>query len=112
MRARTMKTALFTLLLATVSCSTVTATAPAPTGFTDQPQVQAFIDGIEAVYAVAERCEGFIWRFSDYENLAPPPVGPAARTLSVWDDVDSLKHAAHAALADPPEHAVAARELR
>ena len=44
MRARTMKTALFTLLLATVSCSTVTATAPAPTGFIDQPQVQAFID--------------------------------------------------------------------
>lgn len=44
MRSWTMKTALFTLLLATVSCSTVTATAPAPTGFIGQPQVQAFID--------------------------------------------------------------------
>jgi membrane-bound lytic murein transglycosylase B len=39
-----MKTALFALLLATVSCSTVTATAPVPTSFIDQPQVQAFID--------------------------------------------------------------------
>ena len=57
-----------------------------------EPEVQGFIDGIEAVYKVAERSDGFIWRLSDYEDLGPPPVGPAARTLSVWEDVDSLKH--------------------
>lgn len=56
------------------------------------PEVQAFVDGIGAVYDVAERSPGFIWRFSDYENLAPGPVSPAARTLSIWEDVDSLKH--------------------
>ena len=56
------------------------------------PEVQGFIDGIEAVYAVAERSEGFIWRFSDFETLAEPPVGPAARTLSVWENVEKLRH--------------------
>lgn len=44
MQFRTMKTALFTLLLATVSCSAVTAKVPATAGYSDQPQVQAFID--------------------------------------------------------------------
>ena len=57
-----------------------------------EPEVQGFIDGIEAVYSVAERSDGFIWRFSDYENLAEPPVGPAARTLSIWEDIASLRH--------------------
>jgi hypothetical protein len=57
-----------------------------------EPEVQPFVDGIDAVYAVAERSAGFIWRFNDYENLAPAPVGPAARTLSIWQDVDGLKH--------------------
>ena len=44
MHFRTMKTALFTLLLATVSCSTVTAKVPATAGYSEQPKVQAFMD--------------------------------------------------------------------
>ncbi|MBS0124292.1 DUF3291 domain-containing protein [Thetidibacter halocola] len=56
-----------------------------------EPEVQAFVDGIATVYAVAERSKGYVWRFSDYETLAPVPV-PAARTLSIWDDLDSLRH--------------------
>jgi len=57
-----------------------------------EKEVQGFVDGIEAVYAVSERSSGFIWRFSDYESLAPAPVGPAARTLSVWEAVEDLRH--------------------
>jgi hypothetical protein len=57
-----------------------------------EPEVQPFVDGIDAVYAVAERCPGFIWRFRDYATLGQPPVGPAARTLSIWEDMESLKH--------------------
>jgi len=57
-----------------------------------EPQVQGFVDGIEAVYGIAERSEGFIWRFSDYESLSPPPVAPAARTLSIWETIETLKH--------------------
>ena len=55
-------------------------------------EVKDFEDGIDAVYAVAERSDGFIWRVSNYDNIAPPPFGPAARTLSIWQDVEGLKH--------------------
>jgi hypothetical protein len=57
-----------------------------------EPEVQEFVDGTDAVFALAERSKGFIWRFSDYDSLAPAPVTPAARTLSIWENVESLRH--------------------
>ena len=63
------------------------------------PEVQGFVDGVQTVFALAERSDGFIWRFNrllseeaqaEYESYASDPA--VVITLSVWETVEKLKH--------------------
>ena len=67
--------------------------------------VQGFIDGVDAVFALAERSSGFIWRFDsdasaeavrerqNYSGDARLVV-----TLSVWNSFEELRHYAYSTL--------------
>lgn len=65
----------------------------------DDPRVQGFVDGLDAVNGVAQRSPGFVWMLGGEEMEAAQldPTGPlggnprAASTLSVWEDVASLE---------------------
>jgi hypothetical protein len=64
-----------------------------------EPEVAGFVDNIPAVFSVAERSDGFIWRFNRLTNPEHRAefeayVGDAALavTLSVWESVEKLNH--------------------
>jgi hypothetical protein len=71
------------------------------------PILDDFVAQIEAINALAETSPGFVWRLkSEYDNdalsLRPFDDERILVNLSVWEDVDSLKHyvykTAHAAV--------------
>ncbi len=62
------------------------------------PRVAEFVDAIERVNGLAERSEGFVWRFPESENDAAAAVGRplldgdarAIASFSVWRTVEDL----------------------
>lgn len=60
----------------------------------DSPLMAGFASQLEAIYAVAERAEGFIWRLraDDGSSLARLPAGDPRIfvTLSVWESIEAL----------------------
>ena len=60
----------------------------------DDPRMQAFVDQLEAVNALADSARGFVWRLQTDEGDATAIDFFAADTLvnmSVWQDVESLR---------------------
>jgi hypothetical protein len=71
----------------------------------DDPSMAEFADGLDAVHAVAERSEGFIWRYdgSEAEDAAalgrPLPGHPLVIcSFSVWRSVEDWDHFLHRTL--------------
>lgn len=66
----------------------------------DDPRVADFQNNLDRVFAIAERSAGYVWHLQGDEMEAAQldPNGPlggnprTASTLSVWQDLDSLKH--------------------
>ena len=62
----------------------------------DDPRFQSFLDLIQPINAMAERMEGFVWRYIDVEDINQDQYSqifddPRIITnLSVWRDVESL----------------------
>ena len=65
----------------------------------DDPRVAEFVNGLEAVYAIAARSPGFVWMMPPEEMEAAQldPQGVfcgdprVASTLSVWETVEGLR---------------------
>jgi len=60
----------------------------------DDPRMQAFVDQLDAVNALADRAPGFVWRLQTDEGDATAIDFFGADTLvnmSVWQDVESLR---------------------
>jgi hypothetical protein len=63
------------------------------------PRVAGFFDGVDRVHAIAERSDGFVWRFLESETDAAaaagrPLLGGDARAISsfsVWRTVEDLE---------------------
>ena len=62
----------------------------------DDPRMKEFFDTVPKMNALAERSPGYIWRLEDeYGPDGPPMLAEEPRltmTLSVWQDVESLRH--------------------
>lgn len=66
----------------------------------DDPRVQGFVDGLEPVNRLAQRSKGFVWmmpeeRMEFEQTHVDGAMGANPRlasTLSVWEDLASLKH--------------------
>lgn len=66
----------------------------------DDPRVADFADNLDRVFELATRAPGYVWHLSDPQMEAAQldPDGPlggnprTASTLSVWKDLESLKH--------------------
>ena len=66
----------------------------------DDPRVADFADNLDRVYGIARGSPGYVWHMEGDEMEAaqldansPPGGNPrTASTLSVWADVDSLRH--------------------
>ena len=66
----------------------------------DDPRIAEFADNLARVNAIAEHSEGFIWRLDDeaMEKAQLDPNGVfggnprVASTLSVWSNLESLRH--------------------
>ena len=61
----------------------------------DDPRMAPFFDAVPAINALAERSPGFIWRLIDEDGPDAPDFSHEPRmtlTLSLWKDVDSLRH--------------------
>ena len=65
----------------------------------DDPRVKDFAEGLDAVYEIAARSPGFVWRMSD-EDMEAAQTDAAgvlggdprtASTLSVWESVETLE---------------------
>ncbi|MEU5192619.1 DUF3291 domain-containing protein [Streptomyces scabiei] len=60
----------------------------------DSPRLKDFVDGLDPVNAVADSCDGFVWRLqSDSGNATDVPVlGDEwlIVNMSVWRDADAL----------------------
>lgn len=69
----------------------------------DDPLVAEFVAALDGVNAIAARSPGFVWRLSDTDIEAAQDDRAGvwggdpriAATLSVWRDVESLRHFAH-----------------
>jgi Domain of unknown function (DUF3291) len=62
---------------------------------TDDPRMATFMTNLDFINALAERCEGFVWRLKDNSNNATA-IRPAsdlsmAVNLSVWESVEALE---------------------
>ena len=60
----------------------------------DDPRMQAFVDQLDAVNALADEAPGFVWRLQTEEGNATAIDFFGADTLvnmSVWRDVESLR---------------------
>ncbi len=67
--------------------------------------VKGFVDGVDAIFALAERSEGFVWRLNTDDNPEAIKERQAysgdARivvTLSVWESLEQLRHYAYSTL--------------
>ncbi len=65
----------------------------------DAPEMVGFTGRIEAINAMAERAEGFVWRLTDDGpedgalSLRMEGLGPDTLVnMSVWDSIESLYH--------------------
>jgi hypothetical protein len=62
---------------------------------TDDARMSPFMRALDAVNAIAERSEGFVWRLKDDSNNATairPSADPTtAVNLSVWDSAEALE---------------------
>lgn len=66
----------------------------------DDPRVADFANNVARVNAIAQRSPGFVWQMDDagMEAAQTDPNGPlggnprTASTLSVWEDLPSLRH--------------------
>ena len=61
----------------------------------DDPRMKEFKDTVPRMNALAARSPGYVWRLEDEEGPDAPkfPGDPRMTfTLSVWQDVDSLRH--------------------
>jgi hypothetical protein len=62
----------------------------------DDPRMAGFVDNLASVNAIAERSEGFVWRYTDASGNAtdtrPYDGDPMmAVNMSVWENVESLE---------------------
>lgn len=61
----------------------------------NDPIMKEFADNVERINSLAERSEGFIWRFKDDIDLVSVTGNPEDEqviyTLSVWQSVESLE---------------------
>jgi hypothetical protein len=60
----------------------------------DSPELEPFVDNLDAVNALAEASPGFVWRLKGEGNDATSlrPFGEnVIANMSVWKDVDSLR---------------------
>ena len=67
--------------------------------------VQGFVDGVDAVFSLAERSDGFVWRFdsdADADAMAERRAYTGDQrmviTLSVWESFEQLHHYAYSTL--------------
>lgn len=65
----------------------------------DKPEVAEFANAVPSVFALAERSEGFVWRAdasisaeAQADRDAYSTEADVAVTLSVWQDVERLRH--------------------
>ena len=61
----------------------------------DSPELKDFVDNLDRINALAEDSPGFVWRLKGDGNDATAlrPMGEnIIVNMSVWRDVDSLKH--------------------
>ena len=61
----------------------------------DDPRMKEFVDMVPKMNALAMRSPGYVWRLEDEHGPDAPkfPGDPRmTMTLSVWQDVDSLRH--------------------
>lgn len=61
----------------------------------DDPRMKEFMDMVPKMNALAARSPGYIWRLEDEHGPDAPKFPGEPRmtmTLSVWQDVDSLRH--------------------
>lgn len=69
---------------------------------TDDPRMADFMDNLDAVNAVADASDGFVWRLQDYggNNTGNTDFGDGMiANMSVWRDVPALR-----AFMASPEH--------
>lgn len=61
----------------------------------DDPQMQAFVEGLEPINALADDAPGFVWRLQDAAGDAtsyrPFPDDWLIVNMSVWQSVESLR---------------------
>lgn len=61
----------------------------------DDPRMDGFVKALDAVNAIAERSDGFVWRLkgsgNDATDLAFPGEEAVIANMSVWRDVDALQ---------------------
>jgi Domain of unknown function (DUF3291) len=61
----------------------------------DDPQMQAFVEGLEPINALADAAPGFVWRLQDDAGNAtsyrPFPDDWLLVNMSVWQSVESLR---------------------
>ena len=61
----------------------------------DSPELKDFVDNLDRINELAENSEGFVWRLKGDGNDATSlrPLGEnVIVNMSVWRDVDSLRH--------------------
>lgn len=62
----------------------------------DDPRMAGFMDNVGLMNSLAERSPGFIWRLVDESTPEAPQFAPEdgvmTFTLSLWKDVESLRH--------------------
>lgn len=65
----------------------------------DEPSMAEFAAALDPINAIAEATPGFVWRLTDDDGASSSHVEVPGRTdplwapnLSVWEDLDSLKH--------------------
>lgn len=62
----------------------------------DDPRIAPFMAALDAVNAIAERADGFVWRLTgdgnDATDLSVATEPDAIVNLSVWRDAEALEH--------------------
>ena len=61
----------------------------------DDARMSEFMDMVPKMNALAARSPGYVWRLEDEHGPDRPDFGDEPRmtfTLSVWEDVESLRH--------------------